>query len=360
MNKIVGIAIPALAGLMLAAPAVAENYSGTHDLAVGVRLSTVKFDSDRLHVNNGAPFNLDSSFNTPQPGLEFSVPLTNRISIRSYVDYVEASVDGASSTSYGRLMGTDLLFHVNQNFYLGLGMGQAKVQFHRDRMYRGTVGYMRDINDRWFWRAEYALATSSDFDDQQIVGAVNYRIGNSGPLLTNWRTRDDVPPVVEEDPIDRTTDSDGDGVPDYRDECPGTPRGHVVDERGCTVYTTEQVTQELRVGFAFDSARVTTDYRGDIRRLADFMKEHSDTEVTLHGHTDLIGTAQYNQDLSERRARAVADILVNEHGINRSRIRTVGHGMSQPIVNEISLPANARNRRTEARLSVEIRVPQTR
>ncbi|RUO35794.1 OmpA family protein [Aliidiomarina sanyensis] len=360
MKKLVGITIPALAGLLLVAPqAAAENYSGTHDIAVGVRVSTIKFDSDRLHVNNGAPFNLDSSFNTPQPGLEFSVPLTDRFSIRSYIDYVEASVDGVDSTSYGRLFGTDVLFHLNRNFFLGLGVNQTKVQFHRDRMYRGTVGYARDINDRWFWRAEYALQTSSDFDDQQFIGSVNYRIGSGGPLLTNWRSRD-VAPVVEDDPIDRTTDSDGDGVPDYRDECPNTPRGHVVDERGCTVYTTEQVSQDLRVGFAFDSARVTSDYRGDIRRLADFMREHSDTQVTLHGHTDLIGTREYNQGLSERRARAVADILVNEHGIDRSRIRTVGHGMSQPVVNEISLPANARNRRTEARLTVEIRVPQTR
>ncbi|MCL5255376.1 MAG: OmpA family protein [Gammaproteobacteria bacterium] len=365
MKKFVGIALPAaIAGLLAVSPqAVAADgyYAGTEDISVGLRLHLSKYSNKRVHVDgmgNVTPFS--NSLQSPQPGLEIQVPLTKRWAVRSYYDYVEVDASNSQNTGYGRMMGSDALFFINHNWYVGLGLNQTKIQQHRDRMFRGTVGYRHQVADRLFMKAEFAAQTESDFNDQSFILGMAYTFGNSGPLFDNTRDRSRAAQVVEEPTEDRTTDTDGDGVPDYRDECPNTPRGHVVDSRGCTVYTTQQVSEELRVGFAFDSARVTSDYQGGIRRLADFMKEHPDTQVVLHGHTDLIGTAEYNQRLSERRAAAVRDILVNEHGIARSRIQTRGHGMSQPVVNEISLPANARNRRTEARLSVEIRVPQTR
>lgn len=363
MKKIFAIAIPAaLVSLLIASPQVIayENYAGTEDISFGVRLHLSKFDSDRFYVDSDATgYSIDDSFNSPNAGLEFSVPLTSHWALRTYWDRVKTDVTGTSETATGHMFGTDALYYFNHNFYLGAGLNQTRVQQHKDMMFRGTVGYRHALNDDFFLRAEFAPQFSSDYNDMSFIVSANYAFGSSGPLSGGWRDDTRSTEVADEAPAS-TVDSDGDGVPDYRDACPNTPRGHVVDERGCTVYTTEQVSEDLRVGFAFDSARVTSDYNGDIRRLADFMREHSDTEVVINGHTDLIGTAAYNQGLSERRARAVADILVNDHGISRSRITSVGHGMSRPVVNEISLDANAKNRRTEANLSVEIRVPQTR
>lgn len=365
MKKIVGIAAPAvIAGLLIASPHAVANdgyYAGTEDITVGLRLHLTKYSNKRQYVDGlGNVHNFSGSTQSAKPGLELSVPLTKRFALRSYYDYVEVGTQNMQHTGYGEIYGFDALFYATRNFYFGLGASRANVADHSNAMWRATLGYRHFLSDRWSIKAEYAPQTKSDFNDQSFILGMAYSFGNNGPLLDNTRDRRVEPAAPAEPAVDRTTDTDGDGVPDYRDECPNTPRGHVVDSRGCTVYTTQQVSEELRVGFAFDSARVTSDYQGDIRRLADFMKEHADTQVVLHGHTDLIGTAEYNQRLSERRAAAVADILVNEHGIARSRIQSRGHGMSQPIVNEISLPANARNRRTEARLSVEIRVPQTR
>ncbi|MCH8493104.1 MAG: OmpA family protein [Idiomarina sp.] len=364
MKKIFAIALPAaLVSLLIASPQVMaeENFAGTEDISFGLRLHVSKFDSDRFYVDSdGIGYSIDDSYNSPNLGLEFSVPLTNHWAVRTYWDRVKTDVTGTGDSATGHMFGTDALYYFNHNFYLGGGLNQTRVQQHKDMMFRGTVGYRHTFNDDFFLRAEFAPQFNSDYTDISFLVSINYAYGTGGPLLDAWRSESRGTEGVVEEAPDSTVDSDGDGVPDYRDACPNTPRGHVVDERGCTVYTTEQVSEDLRVGFAFDSARVTSDYNGDIRRLADFMKEHSDTEVVINGHTDLIGTAEYNQGLSERRARAVADILVNDHGISRSRITTVGHGMSRPVVNEISLDANAQNRRTEANLSVEIRVPQTR
>ena len=364
MKKIFATALPAaLVSLLIASPQVMaeENFAGTEDISFGVRVHVSKFDSDRFYVDGRAiGYSIDDSFNSPYAGLEFSVPLTNHWAIRTYLDRVRTDVVGTQDVATGHIFGTDALYYLDHNFYVGLGANQTRVQKHKDTMIRGTVGYRYSFANDIFLRAEFAPQYSSDYTDMSFLVSINYAFGSNGPLLSAWRSESrGAEGVVAEAPVS-TVDSDGDGVPDYRDACPNTPRGHVVDSRGCTVYTTEQVSENLRVGFAFDSARVTSDYNGDIRRLADFMKEHSDTEVVINGHTDLIGTAQYNQALSERRARAVADILVNSHGIARSRITAVGHGMSRPVVNEISLDANAKNRRTEANLSVEIRVPQTR
>lgn len=366
MNKFTGIVIPAaIAGLLMASPQAnaVENYAGNEQISFGARLNISAFDGDRFYVDaDSIGYSIDDGFNSPQIGLEFSVPLTSRWALRTYWDRVKTDVEGTSASATGHMFGTDALFYLNKNVYLGGGLNQTRVQRHRDMMFRATLGYRHAINDNLYLRAEVAPQFSSDYNDISFIVSANYAFGTADPLLDSWGSRStrDVAQETTPAPTDRQTDSDGDGVPDYRDDCPNTPRNHVVDSRGCTVYTTEQVSENLRVGFAFDSARVTSDYHGDIRRLADFMKEHSDTEVVINGHTDLIGTAEYNRGLSERRAKAVADILVNSHGINRSRITTVGHGMSRPVVNEISLSANERNRRTEAALSVEIRVPRTR
>lgn len=365
MNKFTGIAIPAaIAGLLIASPQATafENFAGNEQISFGARLNISSFDSDRFYIDaDNIGYSIDDGFNSPQFGLEFSVPLTNRWAVRTYWDRVKTDVDNTGASATGHMFGTDALYYLNSNVYLGAGLNQTRVQRHRDMMFRATLGYRHALTDKLFLRAEVAPQFSSDYNDISFIVSANYAFGTSQPMLDSWGSRD-TREVAQETPAptDRQTDSDGDGVPDYRDDCANTPRNHVVDSRGCTVYTTEQVSENLRVGFEFDSARVTSDYNGDVRRLADFMKEHSDTEVVINGHTDLIGSAEYNRDLSDRRAKAVADILVNTHGISRSRITTVGHGMSRPVVNEISLSANERNRRTEAALSVEIRVPRTR
>ena len=68
----------------------------------------------------------------------------------------------------------------------------------------------------------------------------------------------------------------------------------------------------------------------------------------LEGHTDSIGSAKYNQGLSERRAAAVAKVLM-ENGVAANRISTVGYGKTQPIAENATKEGRAKNRRVDAK-----------
>nr|MBF0682905.1 OmpA family protein [Pseudomonas sp.] len=110
----------------------------------------------------------------------------------------------------------------------------------------------------------------------------------------------------------------------------------------------EAVRVELDVKFDFDRAEVKPGSYDDIRNLADFMKEYRQTTTVVEGHTDSVGTDAYNQRLSERRANAVRDVLVNEHGLESNRVDAVGYGESRPVADNSTEEGRAINRRVEA------------
>lgn len=86
------------------------------------------------------------------------------------------------------------------------------------------------------------------------------------------------------------------------------------------------------VTFAFDSAELTAYGRSEVSKIAQNIKQQSELEeVIVAGHTDRIGSAEYNNDLSQRRADTVRQALVME-GIDRQVISAVGHGKSEPVV----------------------------
>jgi outer membrane protein OmpA-like peptidoglycan-associated protein len=84
------------------------------------------------------------------------------------------------------------------------------------------------------------------------------------------------------------------------------------------------------VFFAFDSDRLLPGAYTEISRLAGVLNQYPQTMIRVEGHTDATGAREYNQDLSERRARAVTAALVQQ-GVDESRIITVGYGESQLI-----------------------------
>jgi len=110
----------------------------------------------------------------------------------------------------------------------------------------------------------------------------------------------------------------------------------------------EPVRVELDVKFDFDRAVVKQDSMSDIQDLADFMKQYGQTSTVVGGHTDSVGTDAYNQRLSERRANAVRDVLVNQHGLDASRVDAVGYGESRPVADNSTEEGRAINRRVEA------------
>lgn len=103
------------------------------------------------------------------------------------------------------------------------------------------------------------------------------------------------------------------------------------------------------ITFAYDSASVQPQYRGTLDRVADVLSRYEQTYVDVYGHTDSTGSDSYNQGLSERRARSVADYLA-QRGVSNARMETRGYGESQPIASNDTEEGRAENRRVEIKL----------
>lgn len=133
-------------------------------------------------------------------------------------------------------------------------------------------------------------------------------------------------------------DSDGDGVYDDDDYCPDTPRGATVDDRGCWVLQ--------GVEFESNKAEIRPLYEPELEGVANVLENNPGLRIQIQGHTDSVGAAEYNRQLSERRARAVMEWLINR-GIDRKRLSAIGLGESRPIANNDSDVGRKRNRRVE-------------
>lgn len=102
----------------------------------------------------------------------------------------------------------------------------------------------------------------------------------------------------------------------------------------------------LPVHFEFDSATISPEARGQLDALAEGIKLlPPGRRVVIEGHTDASGTDEYNQSLSQRRATAVKQYLVQAHGISAQRLRDTGLGKRQPIAG--ADPFAAENRRVQ-------------
>lgn len=100
------------------------------------------------------------------------------------------------------------------------------------------------------------------------------------------------------------------------------------------------------ITFAFDSSTINPSFLPTLNKVASTLAQFDKTTVTVKGHTDSIGTPAYNQGLSERRAYAVANYLINQ-GVMGSRIHAVGYGMNYPVAPNTTEAGRAQNRRVE-------------
>lgn len=163
------------------------------------------------------------------------------------------------------------------------------------------------------------------------------------------------------------SDSDGDGVSDGYDQCPGTPVATKVDRVGCPLPTpTPTPAPVRRVPKATKSAKVTTSgtwlYK-DIQfetnswylkptsyvvldEIAGGLKNDTGFRVEVQGHSDSRGKRDYNIGLSLKRAQTVRDYLI-QRGIDAKRITAKGYGPDRPIDNNETAAGRANNRRVE-------------
>lgn len=160
------------------------------------------------------------------------------------------------------------------------------------------------------------------------------------------------------------TDSDGDGVCDEADLCPGTPVGTKVDAKGCPIVETmakPEANQKLgTVYFAFDKADLSSEAMATLdsaaMKIGELGSAYPDLKVEVSGHTDWIGTDGYNQGLSERRANTTKSYLVRK-GVDSSKISVFAYGETRPVAPNANADGsdNAEGRAMNRRAEVESR-----
>ncbi|WP_300272329.1 OmpA family protein [Halomonas sp.] len=159
----------------------------------------------------------------------------------------------------------------------------------------------------------YASSSESDEDDGAAIGAT------AGATIGAMLCADSPEPVVEPEPMPE-------------------PEPEPVEF--------EPVTLQSDVTFAFDSAELRPGAEYELNEVAATLNNNPEVRVTIAGHTDSIGSNEYNLGLSERRAESVRDYLVSQ-GVADGRMRTVGYGEERPVATNETDEGRAMNRRVE-------------
>jgi OmpA-OmpF porin, OOP family len=281
----------------------------------------------------------------------------------------------------------DLLYHLRPearlNPYLAAGIGGYEVQSKTEFMGNYGLGVLYQLTESLALRGDvrHLLIDASDLHHNLLYTAgLQFAFGGAAPMPQPAPAPATVapappaepppaqPPVVTQAPMDSDgdgvidgvdqcpdtpkgvrvdaqgcpRDSDGDGVYDEFDKCPDTPKGVAVDDQGCELKLT------LNINFDSNQALIKPEFETELARAAAFLEANSTIPyVLIAGHTDSLGADAYNQQLSERRAEAVRQYLIDRHGIEAGKIQARGYGESQPIADNDTPDGRYRNRRVE-------------
>jgi OOP family OmpA-OmpF porin len=169
-------------------------------------------------------------------------------------------------------------------------------------------------------------------------------------------------------------DDDNDTIVNSKDECPSTPIGTKVNEKGCDVDTDKDgilnendicpntlentvvnsdgcpKTIPLNITFENNSDTIKSQSDANIQEYADFLNKHTNYSAKIVGYTDSRGSESYNQKLSEKRANAVVSAL-EAKGVNAKQLSAKGAGEANPIADNATAEGRAQNRRIEAELT---------
>ncbi|WP_316798844.1 OmpA family protein [Pedobacter frigidisoli] len=255
-----------------------------------------------------------------------------------------------------------------KGFYIPVGAG---VKFKVSERVNFNLGYTMNFVDADNVDGVYAKGTTKDKYSYGYAG-LEFSLGSSAKPSLEWTNplatmydelkdptlRQEVEALknrvsaVEKSVEDLKKDSDGDGVADQFDKCPGTPAGTAVDGSGCplpkmdtTAAATSNVTGFEKIAFDFNSSVLKTESYPTLDKLSSTLRENGG-KVTVNGYASSEGTAAYNLKLSKDRANSVKTYLVNS-GVNASQVATKGLGEANPIASNDTEEGRIQNRRVE-------------
>jgi len=236
------------------------------------------------------------------------------------------------------------------------------------------LGLKVNVTDNFFWRLEGNYHTEEG--ENSILALLGYHFGGSTPAPAKPKDSDGdgvmdntdaCPRTPAGDKVDHTgctvvaipdKDSDNDGVIDKMDKCPNTPANALVNADGCQKELTKTVSVDLKINFDTNKDVVKAEDFSEVERVAKFMMQYAGTAVVIGGHTDSVGKASYNEDLSSRRAKSVANLLIEKYGIAANRVESNGFGETQPIADNNTAEGRSENRRVVAIIKQQVKEKQ--
>ncbi len=278
------------------------------------------------------------------------------------LDYSQYRIDALYDfTKHGRLTPYGV-------FGIGNGEFDYRGQSNKDSLLNAGLGLKYSLTQALSLRSDLRLIkfTEADATDIGFNFGLSYLFGNSSskprptkstPTDTDQDGIQDSKDACPNSPAGAKVDSNGctinndldnDGVPNAQDKCPDTKAGAKVQADGCYEILKEDVSITLNVTFGNNSDEVVPGSEKQIENLASFMKNYPQTDVLIRGYTDDRGSADYNQQLSQKRADKVAKILVDQYDVEANRIQSKGYGEQNPIANNDTSEGRSKNRRVEA------------
>lgn len=305
-------------------------------------------------------------------GLGFGRFVSPSTSIDIFADHTSRDQDHSSSHWYSNTLGAAARFYGGSwNVWRPYLLAGVMGSYHMNRASNGwspaaeigvglsktwtkNLDFRIETAYRYDWDSNSQPAVSSGFGDYLLGISLVARFGE--PAAPPPPPPPPAAPAPPPKPTCDQLDSDHDGVNNCNDKCPDTPSGTIVGPDGCQ----QKVVIDLRgVNFKFDRPKPgetdiaptlqepTAQSMSILDQAVDTLKRYPQVKVEVAGYTDSIGSASYNQKLSERRARIVYNYLVS-HGISADRLEgPVGHGENDPIDTNSTKAGRSRNRRTE-------------
>jgi OmpA-OmpF porin, OOP family len=286
-------------------------------------------------------------------GVELGYYLTDSWALRAEYTKLELQSKLNGSDADGKRIGIDALYHLPNmhSVYLVGGLKRFDAVQNTTALNVG-IGYKHFFNQNFalFAEANRYQGIDETYADAGVKLGMSYVFGTAAAKPAPAPAPKPVPVAP--------ADSDADGVVDAADNCANTPANHKVDATGCTVFAEKMASVgdiDIEVRFPFDSAVVPQSQRVDVENLGAFMQRFPESTVRIEGHASNIGNPDYNMRLSERRAKAVADMLKRDFKISDARITAVGYGVTRPRVQGNTKAAHAANQRIEAKVTAKVK-----
>ncbi|ALS99015.1 OmpA family protein [Lacimicrobium alkaliphilum] len=343
-------------------------------LALALSFSAIAADNDQYdqwlggfieHYNtdNNYPDNINPFDNGDGLGLEYGVRINPSWAARFEWSDLDIDYQNNNNEESGSRYGVDALYFLGQTHtYLFAGIKKMDIA---DRYLPVNVGIGRhwQLNENWKVISEFAAyhGFSDDVSDFGFKLGLAYKFGHAS--TSSYQPTRTEPAETTQQPAQAAaapTDSDGDGIYDEQDRCANTPREDKVDQYGCSIFTEEQVEASMDILFANNSYEISNPDSQQLTEFAEFLRRFPNTQAEIEGHTSLVGDAAYNQTLSEQRANAVRDLLIERYGIDANRLKAVGYGETRPLDDADTAEAHRKNRRIHTRVTATKKVKVTK